>query len=245
MTAPATSQELRRFALFKSLSDDVLEAIWRKTSIRPTSADERISSGNLQPFIGFSWSGAYRIVIGARGHELTLRTIQTGQHFGEVPAFAALPDLQYELVVDRPGVIVFVDREWLANLIVRTPELSRGALTSIAQAAVLRADRLFEFATMDVRLRIMAEIVRLSHGAIAEDNALVIRPAPTHQVMAAQVGTTREGVTRHLRRLTREGYIRARRGAIHILRFAELRAEVEEAVGPRPTYTLNGHDKPQ
>lgn len=68
-------------------------------------------------------------------------------------------------------------------------------------------DRVIELSTLGVQNRIRAEVLRLARGvAEGADNAR-LDPAPRHADLAAQVGTTREQVTRELSALTRSGLL--------------------------------------
>jgi CRP/FNR family cyclic AMP-dependent transcriptional regulator len=244
-SSPTRGCDLRVFDIFRGLSDNELEQVWPLVTPRPSAAGEILHSGSgIEAFVGLAWSGDYRIIIpSTEGPELSIRSISRGQQFGEIPAFAEIQDLTYHVAVDRAGVLLLIARDAFVELTFAHKSICEAVLRALARTAVLRADRLFEFATMDVRLRLLAELLRMSHGAKHSDGVVVISPAPTHNVIAAQVGTTREGVTRALRALEREGLVHARRGQIEILAYDRLRAEVLAAAGPRPTYTFGPHDK--
>jgi CRP/FNR family transcriptional regulator, cyclic AMP receptor protein len=234
---PDSPPALRRIELFALLEDAMLESIWTKLTHEPLRSGDVLDHIAIGPRMGFAWSGQYRVVLeGPNESELSIGTVKPGGHFGDIPTFAGIPDLSYKLVVDQPGLVLLLERNLFLGLVASSPALCQAVLRSLALACVLRADRLFEFAMLDVRMRLMAELWRLSLDGASRDGKITISHPPTHQALAAQVGTTREGVTRHLRALARQGLISARRSAIEILRPEELRLVVESVVGARPTY---------
>jgi CRP/FNR family transcriptional regulator, cyclic AMP receptor protein len=246
-SVPTRGRDLRVFEIFQGLTEAELDNVWSLVTPRLAAAGELLHSGaGIEAFVGLAWSGDYRIVFPSTdGPELSIRSVARGHLFGEIPAFAEIQDLTYHVAVDRAGVLLLIARDAFVELTFAHKSICEAVLRALARTAVLRADRLFEFATMDVRLRLLAELLRMSHGAPHIDGVVVIAPAPTHNVIAAQVGTTREGVTRSLRALEREGLVRARRGQIEILSYDRLRAEVLAAAGPRPTYTFGANEKPR
>ena len=74
-------------------------------------------------------------------------------------------------------------------------------------------ERVVELSTLQVQNRIRAEVLRQAHPQ--EGTVLArIEPAPRHADLAAQVGTTREQVTRELSALTRQGLLQKSAGAL-------------------------------
>jgi CRP/FNR family transcriptional regulator, cyclic AMP receptor protein len=69
-------------------------------------------------------------------------------------------------------------------------------------------DRVIELSTLAVQNRIRAEVLRQAEAAAEPDSDFAkLEPAPRHADLAAQVGTTREQVTRELSSLTRAGLL--------------------------------------
>jgi CRP-like cAMP-binding protein len=92
-------------------------------------------------------------------------------------------------------------------------------------------DRVIELSTLGVQNRIRAEMLRLARAAADEDaGSARLLPAPRHADLAAQLGTTREQVTRELSALTRDGLLQKRGGALLVTDLPRL----EELVCGRP-----------
>lgn len=101
---------------------------------------------------------------------------------------------------------------------------------------LLRAltDRVIELSTLAVQDRIRVELLRLARAA-ARGNAARLEPPPRHADLAAQLGTTREQVTRELSLLAREGLLERVGPALVVTDVARLEALVREAAGGAPT----------
>ena len=102
----------------------------------------------------------------------------------------------------------------------------------IDQAADLDR-RLYETAVMPMKVRLHAELLRISRRR--RDGALIISPPPTHQDLACRIGSQREAVSKELKRLERDGVIMRGRATIHVAREDVLREEITDWTdGPTP-----------
>jgi CRP-like cAMP-binding protein len=84
--------------------------------------------------------------------------------------------------------------------------------------------RLYENSVMPMRVRLHAELLRISRRR--RDGALIICPPPTHQDLASRIGSQREAVSKELKRLERDGVIMRGRASIHLVRESVLRQEI-------------------
>jgi DNA-binding transcriptional regulator YhcF (GntR family) len=71
----------------------------------------------------------------------------------------------------------------------------------------------------------------MAAAAGVADNQSVIEPFPTHEELAALVGTHREAVTRELSYLSGNGFIVVQRGRLEIVKFVELSMLAQRARG--------------
>lgn len=85
--------------------------------------------------------------------------------------------------------------------------------------------RLLEHTVLPTRLRLAAELLRLSRPR--PDGTCVVSPPPTHEELAARVGARRETVSRELSSLTRAGLLRRTRSAFVLNDPAALHAAIE------------------
>lgn len=101
--------------------------------------------------------------------------------------------------------------------------------------------RNFVFCQYAMRIRTLMTLVdslrseriapRLARCLVARQEAGLLEA--THAELAADIGTSREVVTRHLRALVRDGSIKQYRRGIHILDMAALQAVANEGAGLR------------
>jgi CRP-like cAMP-binding protein len=86
--------------------------------------------------------------------------------------------------------------------------------------------RLYESSVMPMKVRLHAELLRISRRR--RDGALIVSPPPTHQDLACRIGSQREAVSKELRRLERDGVIMRGRAAIQLVREGVLRQEIAD-----------------
>ena len=90
-------------------------------------------------------------------------------------------------------------------------ETASGFRKAVFQSLAQRMDSLIQ--TIE-KLALQPIDVRIAHYLLSFDAALV---STTHQLIAAEVGTAREVVSRHLKQLADRGLIQPERGTIRIL----------------------------
>lgn len=84
--------------------------------------------------------------------------------------------------------------------------------------------RLLEHSALPMRMRLAAELLRLSRPR--QDGTRALSPPPTQEELAARVGTRRETVSRELSALTQAGLLRRTRAAFVVDDPAALQAAV-------------------
>lgn len=238
LSPPDCGHDLRKISILKDLEAGSLDQLFAQLRVREVAAGQIISAGGGDDeMVAFVWHGAIRVTLmSPHGLHVNLRYIRRGGHFGEISAFSRTPQRHYQVLVDETAMLLEMPSSAFIELLRRDQKLCAAVLEALARTAVVRADRIFEFATLNTRLRLLAELLRMAQKEDIRENQVVIRGAPTHDAIAAQVGTTREGVTRALKNLAGQGLVRARRGEIVILNLERLRGIVEAAAGRRATY---------
>ncbi|GAC1338154.1 MAG: hypothetical protein NVSMB18_04110 [Acetobacteraceae bacterium] len=92
--------------------------------------------------------------------------------------------------------------------------------------------RLLEFVALPARLRVAAELLRLSR--LKPDGTRMISPPPTHEDLADRVGTRRETVSRELSYLAEQGLIRRIRAAVIIQQPSTLQDAIDAGFNDAP-----------
>ncbi len=233
------AEELGRLNAFKGVDERQLRAILPCLLQRIADSGDVLSGdGELQQKFVLVWSGAHRATImSPSGQHITIRVLKPNDHFGEFAIFSGAAQPYYHIVSDSPGLLLQMAASDFTRLIDESPSFRRNILASMSREALLCADRIFEFAALNGRVRLQAELLRLCGSGAEGSGAVVISPAPTHEALASQIGVTREGVTRYFKSLSQQGLVRCRRrGQIEVLDVARLRAAVERDAGRLLSY---------
>jgi CRP-like cAMP-binding protein len=232
--APGQKEDLRQIKLFRDLDDQHLGRVYpllkrRPARARATFVMERDFTGQ----VGFVWSGSYRITAMApSGASVTLRSPTLGDAFNcALAVLGYQPGEGLRLVVDQSGLLLHMNAKDLLGVADDCPELGRALMRKLAEQTTNYASRVFELAALDVRARLQAELLRLARNGALTDGVLVLLHAPTQATLGAQIGATREAVTRHLKDLAGEGVIRFRRGVIEFTDIERLRELDRKAAG--------------
>lgn len=235
---------MRKINIFRDLPEDALCDFLQLC--RPRFAEAGMvytDDPDSEAALFFVWEGKFRLTLmSPAGVHVTLRQLRPGMHFGEFTAFSGIRRRHFNIIADEAGLVLEAPAAAFLDFVCAHKALCVSVLQAIARTAVVHADRVFEFAVLDTKCRILAELLRLSHQGRREGSAIVINPAPTHEALATQTGTTREGVTRALKSLAEHNLVSARRGEIRILNPRRVRALVERESGIRAAYETDLSD---
>ena len=240
MLGPRRPSDLRRIKLFQGLSDEELARVAPLLSCKKALAKDFCSAEDIgEPGISFIWRGQCRVlVLSPGGQHATIRLVRSGEHFGEINILAEAAQVYCHLAFDQDSVLLRLSAGDFHTLMRSTPAFTHNVLRHLAETAMARAERIYEFSILDSRLRLQAALLRLSQQGLRHGNIVTIIQAPTHEELAAQIGMTREGVTRHMRSMAQQGLVASKRSMITILDVARLTANVEKAAGHFLSYSI-------
>jgi len=91
--------------------------------------------------------------------------------------------------------------------------------------------RLFELTTMPVNTRLHCALIRLGRPLKPSDDAAVIDSFPTHNVLAALLGTHREAISREISQLKKDGILKKVGTQMHILSVDRLQKMIIRVAG--------------
>jgi CRP-like cAMP-binding protein len=185
--------------------------------------------------VAFAWSGSYRLaVFSPKGVGVTLQLIRPGDGFGYTASVLGRDFGEgLRLTADQGGALLCLPAREFMAIVSESQSLMRALLHAMAATLAENGSRIYELSALDVRARLLAELVRLVQHQLETDGVLSLEPAPTHAALAAQIGATRENVTRHLKDLEREGIVRLGRRSLEVLDLERLRALDQDAAGRR------------
>ena len=211
---------LRRVPLFEALKDDDLEAIARVTITRSYDKDQVIilaeEEGDAMFIIAH---GQVKVsIVSEDGREVILSMLGEGAVFGELALLDGKPR-SANVVATQDTELYMVRRADFLQLIYKVPQIAVGLLAELA-ARLRKTDRKIEgLALLDVTSRISETLLQLANEQGTQtEQGLTIETRPTHQQLASMSGTTRETVSRVLKRLEGQGYISSEGRSITILR---------------------------
>jgi CRP-like cAMP-binding protein len=224
------SETLLRIPLFASLAEAAVkrldtQCVWRRAKANEQILEYKDEGCDLY----FVVQGHVRVLIQASfGRDSILRDIRAGEFFGELAAIDGLPR-SAAIVAITDSIVAKMPPSVFRQVVHEHPDVCNRLLVLLASQIRALSNRVNEFATLDVRARIYAELLRLSRPSHGDGRQAVISPPPTHAEIAARVSSRREAVTRELNSLERAGLLERRRGALVLLDPARLASLIEAA----------------
>lgn len=231
---PDAPSDLRQIRLLRHATDHDLNRLWPLVRPRHMRARATISIPQQMPgTVTFAWSGAYRMaVFSPRGVGVTLELIRPGDGFGYTACVLGRDfGESLRLTADQGGALLCLPAPEFLRIVTESPKLMRALLNTMAELIADSGSRIYELSALDVRARLVAELMRLVDHQSGTNGSLSLDPAPTHAALAAQIGATRENVTRHLKDLARKGVIRLGRRVLEVTDMERLRSLDRETTG--------------
>lgn len=210
---------LRQVALFDCLEDPELEALSELTFSRTFDKDQLIilaeASGDTLFIV---CSGQVKVsLIHEDGKEFILSLLGEGEVFGELSLLDDRPRSANVTAMMTTELMMLTRGDFL-QLVARVPQIAVSLLEELASRLRRTDDQVEGLALLDVHHRVAKTLLRMAEdGGQKSPEGILIRKRPTHQQLANMAGTTRETVTRTLKQLQDEGYIRISGRQIFIL----------------------------
>jgi CRP/FNR family transcriptional regulator, cyclic AMP receptor protein len=228
-----TLGELASLTAFRRLNDIELNRIRSVATVRRAKPGEEFSPWRFEPaMFCVSFNAHFDMTMMAPSGRLCMvGSVGPGEMFGEIAALAAPPRQSAVYISKEGGSYLAIPSSELAGLLLDIPQLCAGLLYNTAALAAAQTERIYELSTLDLRHRLMAELLRLAERGEREGARIVIRRAPTHEALATIISGTREGITRELKSLSAMGIVQIRRREITILNIDLLRAHLTEPSG--------------
>jgi len=211
---------LRQVALFAGLHDEQLRALAKVTLTRAFPKESIIILADEEGDALFLIAkGQVKVsLVSEDGREVILSLLGPGAVFGELSLLDGKPR-SANVVATEDTELVMLRRSDFLQLLHRVPQIAISLLAELA-ARLRKTDRKIEgLALLDVTSRISETLLQLaSEQGSDTPQGVLLRNRPTHQQLANMSGTTRETVSRVLKRLEAQGYISCKNRTITILR---------------------------
>ncbi|MEE2752531.1 MAG: Crp/Fnr family transcriptional regulator [Candidatus Latescibacterota bacterium] len=202
------SELLKQVPLFEGLSDNELRALSEVAMLRVFPKDRVVIMAEEEGDSLFViHQGKVKVSIGSEdGREVILSILGEGDFFGEMSLLDGLPRSANVTTTQETELLMVRRADFLR--IQRSPQTAI-KLLSVLASRLRKTDRKIEgLALSDVTGRITQTLLQLAEeqGSPTPDGVLV-KDRPTHQDLASMSGTTRETVSRILKRLENRGYV--------------------------------------
>jgi CRP/FNR family cyclic AMP-dependent transcriptional regulator len=227
----ATTQMLRRVALFADLSDVEFDFIARRVTAQRCAAGEMIfSEGEPCRGLYVVQSGQVKIFkTSPDGREQVLLIAGPGSTVAELPVFDGGPyPASASAVTD--AVLFAVRKEDVRQLCLEHPEVALKLLRVVGARLRRLVAMIEELSFTTVRQRLASLLVRqLQAKGRKTPRGMEFELPWTHQELAAQIGTVRELVSRNLGRLQSTGLIQMEGRNVILADAGALEAEAQSS----------------
>lgn len=224
---------IRRIPLFDDLPADLVASVGNACCWRDYEPGELIVDfEDTTTDVRFILSGSIRVLIRmASGKEVIFGELEQGDYFGEMAAIdgkgrsANVTALERSKVCLMPSA-VFVD------VVTSHREIARKVLQDLVARIRHLNLLLTEQHFLSAAQRLYAELIRLSRArkdpltSAILHNERIITPPPTQRDIAARIGSSREGISRELSALEKQGLVEKTRGGLVLKDVASLGALV-------------------
>jgi len=223
---------LRRITIFQEAAEATLVGLASQLVWRELKAGETlISHLSDDRCVYFISEGMFRAKIEpAPGRGVQIRQLHPGDHVGEIAILAQAPR-SVTVSADTDGLVAQCPGETLVKLMEDDGAIAVRVAAALSRYVITLTDRLFEASALGVRFRIYAELLRLAKKAEPTPEGLLIRDAPTHDMIAQSVGTHREAVTKEFGQLAEAKILRQKRRELILLDIEKLRQLVRDHAG--------------
>ena len=236
MTAPgpgifATMMSIAKIPFFRDVKDIDFPAFDRRVSWKRCEEGETIVDfEDPTSDVYFLLHGEMRVLIRTiSGREIILAELHGGEFFGELSAIDGVHRSANVTALTRSEMCIMpgsVFRELIFTSRVACHQVLRQLTGRVREMNA----RLTEHSVFDLKHRLYAELLRLSHDRHDHPGERVISPPPFHHVLSARIGCRREQVTRELSALSHEHIVERSRGGLILKKPKVLRDRLDEAL---------------
>ncbi len=201
---------LRTVPIFSELSDPDIESLSSVATRRRYPKDTVVFYENDEGDSFFMiLSGRVKVtILGDDAREVILSMLGPGDFFGEMALLDDEPRSATAIAVEDAELFA-LQRSDFASVLERTASISAALIRVLTQRLRKANHQISTLALLDVYGRVARVLIEMAQdeGRRLRDGSIAFRRA-THQEIANRIGTTRETVTRMMKDLERQGYVR-------------------------------------
>jgi CRP/FNR family cyclic AMP-dependent transcriptional regulator len=195
--------------IFASLSSKDIEALAKRGEKRCWKKGQQIiSEGDVGNTLYLMLSGKVKAVLyGEDGREIVLSVMKKGEIFGEMALFDGEPRSANIEVVDDAECFIMHGADFLEYMKAH-PTVAINFLSHLSRRLREADKKIGGLALLDVCGRIAHTLLNIANagGSVKKDGIVAIERL-THEEIASMIGSSREVVSRALKKMTSEGYV--------------------------------------
>lgn len=210
---------LSRNPFFKGLEPFYLKDFIAKSEMRSyPPRTQIISEGDAGDSVYFILSGKAVVTLyGEEGKEIVVAVLKDGDIFGEM---SIIDDLPRSANVESTSVLdcMVLTKAAFLNYLSRHHKVYMRFFAYLTGRLREATRKIGGLALLDVCGRIAHTLMGMSRTSAASKEKVVAIERPTHEELAAMIGSSREVVSRALKKMTVEGYIKIEKKRILLYR---------------------------
>ncbi len=228
--AASPAATLARHPFFAGASPEVLSRLAGYARWIDADPDQMIIDfEDLTTDVYFIVQGHVRVLLQTANGERTqiLEDFAAGELIGEMAAIDGVPRSARIEALVRTQMCALPARPFI-DAVFASREIGLRLMGALAERIRKQNRRLIEMTALPIRLRLTAELLRLSRPK--PDGSRVLSPIPTQEELASRVGARRETVSRELSAMSEGGWLRRTRVSIVLPDPAALQAAVDSGL---------------
>jgi len=173
-----------------------------------------VNEGDRADTLYFVLSGRIKVFVGGRdGREIVLSTQGQGTYFGDMMLDDGVRSAS--VMTLEPCRLAALSRDVFREFVMRHPDTALALITSLIRRTRSMNDRVRDLALVDVYGRVAKLLLSLAREI---DGRLIVEERLTQQEIGERIGASREMVSRVLKDLKADNYIRFEGRRVVILR---------------------------
>ena len=192
------------FILFDGLPISEQNQVYSSLSVKQYALDEIIfRQGEMGDSVFFIKEGRIKIsMMSEEGREFVITYLRQGEFFGELAVLTDEPRSADAISVE-PTTLLSMSQESFQQCL-GLPNFSKVVMTVLARRLYTSSSKFSDLVLYNVYRNVLSILKELSTPQVIDGRKVeVIEKRPTHQEIAALVGSSREVITRTLKELQR------------------------------------------
>lgn len=222
MTETTVKEEIRKVEeglsqnpLFTGLEDFYLKDLLSRGEAKTwPEGTQVITEGDAGDAVFFILEGKAKVTLyGEEGREIVLALLRDGDMFGEMSIIDDKPrSANVEAVTDL--VCLVINKSAFLEYLSRHHKVYMRFFAYLTGRLREATRKIGGLALLDVCGRIAHTLIGMSKAGADTEEKVISIERPTHEELAAMIGSSREVVSRALKKMTQEGYIKIEKDRI-------------------------------